>query len=227
MKAKLLIAAALLVASVPSQAFVINMNASANFEGAQNALGVPFDNTGNQATFFAGFFTTTGDASGLLLTDVQIGALGANPVALDAAFVSLGSTTNFNTVAPGVFGGTFGVAETMDAGAFPLTIAQYNTYQPNANIYAYIKSADGMELGVFNSNALLAPSASLTSLQNEFTINFGGSVSTAVIGAIGPNNSGAFFGNALRTTAVVPEPTAFGLLGLSAVALIFRRRRRA
>ncbi len=224
MKTNLSIAGALLATAISSQAFVINMNASANFEGAQNASGVKFNDAANGATFLAGFFTTTGDASGTLLTNVQIGALGANPAALDSSFVELGSTTSFNNFGEGLFAGTFGVAETMDAGAFPLTIAQYNSYQPNAQLYAYIKSADGMELGVFNSNQGLAASASLNSLQNEFTINFGGSVSTAVIGSIA-TGQGVFAGNALQTTPIIPEPSAFALIGLGAMILVIRRRR--
>jgi hypothetical protein len=226
MKNTLLITAVILAAVGRSQAFVINMNASANFEGAQNSSGVKFNDTTNGATFLAGFFTSTGDATGTLLTDVQIGALGANSAALDAAFVELGATTSFNNFGEGLFAGTFGIAETMDAGAFPLTIAQYNSYQPNAGVYAYIKSSDGMELGVFKANDLLAPSASLNSLQNEFTINFGGTNSTAVIGSIA-TGQGVFAGNALQTTAVIPEPSSFGLIGLAAMAMIFRRRRNA
>jgi len=230
MKKLLNIAAALFATVASSQAFVIQMNVDAAFEGAQNSSETFFNNSSNGASFMPGFFTSTGDLSGTLLTDMQISALGANPAALNAAFYSLGVSSEFeNNGFAGLYGATFGIAESADAGVFPLTIAQYSALQPVASIYGYITSTDGMELGVFNSNKGLAPLASLNSLQNQFTINFAGSgTTTAVIGSLGPDGSGVFLtGNALRTTPVIPEPSSFGLIGLAGMVLIFRRRRLA
>lgn len=225
MKTTFLISALCSIIAVSnSTATVVFLNASAGGAGAEDSSGIKYTN--GTATFASGFFTNDGTAGGALLSNAQITSLGANPAALDAAFVEIGSSNVFENGGDGLFGDSFEIADIpADAGALPLTTAQYTSlFNNGATMYAYIQSAT--EVGVWDSGVGLLDPGTVGDFNNQVIANFNGLNVTSVVGTTDVGG-GTFFGDSLRTTAIIPEPSAFGLLGLSAVGLLLRRKRRS
>ena len=110
----------------------------------------------------------------------------------------------------------------------PLSLAEYDAFATGggtaSNVYAYIRSAGNAEVGVWESGAQMRASATLTGLDNLTDVGLGGGYTTVIGGA---GFGGVFTGTALQTVTAIPEPSAFGLLALSAAGLVLRRKRRA
>ena len=184
-------------------ATVVVLNATAGGGGAENSAGTKY--TDNEATFQTGFFTQDGTPTGTLLTHGEITALGANPTALDARFVELGTSQSFSAGGDGLFGASFEIADVpADAtGSLALSAAQYDAiFAAGATMFAYIVS--DTEVGVWDSGTGVLDPGTVSAFNFSFTPNFNGNNVTTLVGSIG---SGVFFGASLRTTPIIQSPS--------------------
>ncbi len=233
MKLALSILGAVAMTALSAEAFVIKVAGNNFFTGVSDSGGTLYNNTSNQATLRFGFFTTTGTAAGALLNNTQITALGANPAALQAAFVEIGSSTNFES---GTQIGTpaldANVAESTNAGPaapFPLNRPEYDAFATGGakatGVYGMVTNTGNSEVGVWQSTTLLRAAGGLSDFDATTTVDFYGATVTSIFGLNnipGTPNAGQ---QGLRTITAIPEPSAFGLLALSVGALALRRKR--
>ncbi len=231
----LALASVLLAGSIVSSQALLTSVAITGFPGAATSDLTFLNNTTNSGSASFGFFASGGSLTvmgGLvtnLLTELQISALGPDPSALMANFVSFGTSTDFELFSlPGLFGGNFtpSAFDPADApGGLPLTAAQYNALVAgSASIFGLFTATD--EVGVFNSNTALTAAVNGNPLSGITDADFGLS-GTAVAGLGNVTAFASPFGtNRLELVNVVPEPSR-ALLGLIGVMGIALRRRRA
>lgn len=224
-KILLLAAATTLAMAWSAQAYTISLNAGSTLinGGVTDHTGAVFS-TGS-AKF--GFFTSDGTLGGMILDNTAISGIGADPAALDAAFVEVGATSDFNANGiAGQFNATVSIASNPDGElATPYLFAEYTAGISGKPVYALF---DGQgSVGVFQSNGA-AFASGLDQFNNLTAASFlTGDVTSVIGGNDGPPvlTDPVSTVSSLRLEQAIPEPGVSFLVLIGGLVALLRRRK--